>query len=305
MKIVVNGQQAFGKSVLERILEAGTDEVVAVYGPADKPGARTDPLVAFAREKGLKVETPASFKDPAEWEKLAAMAPDLGVMAFVTKICPSGFLNVPTHGTIQYHPSLLPRHRGPSSINWPIIQGETGTGLTIFWPDDGLDTGPILLQKSTEIGPDDTLGTVYFDRLYPMGVDAMMEAIELVRAGRAPRIEQDEAQATYEGWCRAENVEIDWSKDVAEVHNLIRGADPQPGSWTMIAGKKVALYEPKRISGESGAPGTVISMDDKTVTIAAHGGAVRIGRARPEGDQKIAAGEAAATLGLKAGSKLG
>ncbi len=305
MRIVVNGQQAFGKSVLEKILEAGTDEVVAVYGPAEKPGARPDPLVAFAREKGLRVETPASFKDPAEWEKLSAMAPDLGIMAFVTKICPAGFLNTPTHGTIQYHPSLLPRHRGPSSINWPIIQGETQTGLTIFWPDDGLDTGPILLQKSTEIGPDDTLGTVYFDRLYPMGVDAMMEAIELVRAGSAPRIEQDESQATYEGWCRAENVEIDWSKDVAEVHNLIRGADPQPGAWTTIAGKKVALYEPKRIAGETGAPGTILAMDDKGVTIAAPGGAVRIGRARPEGDQKIAAAEAAAKLGLKAGDKLG
>jgi methionyl-tRNA formyltransferase len=305
VRIVVNGQQAFGKSVLEKILEKGTDEVVAVYGPADKPGARPDPLVAFAREKGLRVETPASFKDPAEWEKLAAMTPDLGVMAFVTKICPSGFLNVPTKGTIQYHPSLLPRHRGPSSINWPIIQGETKTGLTIFWPDDGLDTGPILLQKSTEIGADDTLGTVYFDRLYPMGVAAMMEAIELVRAGTAPCVVQDESRATYEGWCRAENVEIDWSRPFADVHNLIRGADPQPGAWTTVAGRKLALYEPKRITGEAGAPGTVVALDDKTVTIAAAGGAVRIGRARPEGDQKIAAAEAAAKLGLKAGSKLG
>ena len=305
MRIVVNGQQAFGKSVLEKILEKGTDEVVAVYGPAEKPGARPDPLVAFAREKGLRVETPASFKDPAEWEKLRAMAPDLGVMAFVTKICPSDFLNVPTHGTIQYHPSLLPRHRGPSSINWPIIQGETKTGLTIFWPDDGLDTGPVLLQKETEIGPDDTLGTVYFDRLYPLGVDAMMEAIELVRAGDAPRIVQDEAQATYEGWCRAENVEIDWTMTAAEVHNLIRGADPQPGAWTTVAGKKLALYEPSRGADATTAPGTIIAIHDKTISIACADRTVHVGRARPEGDQKIAAAEAAGKLGLKAGAKLG
>ncbi len=305
MRIIVNGQQAFGKSVLEKILEKGTDEVVAVYGPADKPGARPDPLVAFAREKGLRVETPTSFKDPAEWDKLKSMAPDLGVMAFVTKICPSGFLDTPTKGTIQYHPSLLPRHRGPSSINWPIIQGETETGLTIFWPDDGLDTGPILLQKTTGIGPDDTLGTVYFDRLYPMGVDAMMEAIELVRAGKAPRIEQDESQATYEGWCRAENVQIDWSKTAEEVHNLIRGADPQPGAWTMANGTKLSLYEPRKGGEALTAPGTIVAVHDATFSVACADGAVHIGRARPEGGQKVVAGEAAAKLGLRMGDKLG
>jgi methionyl-tRNA formyltransferase len=304
MRLVVNGQQAFGKSVLEKILAAGKDEVIAVYGPEDKPGARPDPLVAFAREKGIRLEQPKSFKEEPEWDKLKAMAPDLAVMAYVTKFVPSGFLNVPAHGTIQYHPSLLPRHRGPSSINWPIIMGETKTGLTIFWPDDGLDTGPILLQKETPIGPDDTLGSVYFDRLYPMGVDAMLEAIELVRAGKAPRVVQDESKQTYESWCRADQAAIDWSKPVVETYNLIRGCDPQPGAWTTLNGARVALFDARRAEG-SGAPGTVTAIDDGGITIAAVGGAVRAGRLRADKGEKLAGKAFAEANGLKVGSKLG
>jgi methionyl-tRNA formyltransferase len=304
LRIVVNGQQAFGKSVLEKILVKGTDEVIAVYGNEDKPGARPDPLVAFAREKGIRVEQPKSFKEPAEWEKLKSMSPDLCVMAYVTKLCPSGFLNVPKHGTIQYHPSLLPRHRGPSSINWPIIMGETKTGLTIFWPDDGLDTGPILLQKETPIGPDDTLGSVYFDHLYPMGVDAMLEAIELVRAGKAPRVVQDESKHTYESWCRADQAGIDWSKPVGETYNLIRGCDPQPGAWTTINGARVALFDARRAEG-SGAPGTVLAIDDSGVTIAASGGAIRAGRLRADKGEKLAGKAFAEANALKVGAKLG
>src|SRR4029450_3712073 len=99
-----------------------------------------------------------------------------------TLFVPEEFLNIPTHGSIQYHPSLLPAYRGASAINWPIILGEKETGLSIFWPDNGLDTGDVLLQKKTPIGPKDTLGTVYFDRLFPMGVDAMLESVHLVNA---------------------------------------------------------------------------------------------------------------------------
>ena len=146
------------------------------------------------------------------WEEFRALAPDLQVMAFVTLIVPAEFLSIPTHGTIQYHPSLLPRHRGRSAINWPIIAGETETGLSVFWPDGGIDTGDILLQKTTPIAPDDTLGSVYFERLFPMGVEALLEAVDLVAAGTAPRIPQDESLATYEGPCERANARIDWGK---------------------------------------------------------------------------------------------
>src|SRR5262244_4238843 len=200
MRIVVHGQQAFGKSVLEALLERG-ENVIAVYcAPDPKQGGRPDPLKEAALAHHLPVYQPRSFRNkPEVWEEFAQLKADLCVMAYVTLFIPEDMLNLPTHGTVQYHPSLLPRHRGPSSINWPIIQGEAETGLTIFRPTDGLDEGAVILQKTTPIGPDDTLGSVYFDRLFPMGVQALLEAANLVVAGAHRETAQDESQASYEG----------------------------------------------------------------------------------------------------------
>ena len=198
MRIVVHGQQAFGKAVLEALIKRG-ENVVGVYVAPEKPGAKADPLKEAALAAKLPVYQPASYKDPKVWDEFKALKPDLQVMAFVTLFVPEEFLNIPTHGSIQYHPSLLPAYRGASAINWPIIKGEKETGLSIFWPDNGLDTGDVLLQKKTPISDTDTLGTVYFDRLFPMGVDAMMESVDLVKAGKAPRIKQDESQGHLRG----------------------------------------------------------------------------------------------------------
>jgi methionyl-tRNA formyltransferase len=190
MRIVVHGQDAFGKAVLEKLLERG-ENVVAVCCAPDKPNKAEDPLKAFAREKGLALHQPKSWKTPEALALMQSFNADVCIMAYVLLFIPQPVLDAPRLGTFQYHPSLLPAHRGPSSINWPIAQGKTQTGLTIFWPDEGLDEGPILLQKSTTIGPDETLGDVYFKKLFPMGVDAMMESLDLVKAGTAPKIKQD------------------------------------------------------------------------------------------------------------------
>ena len=229
MRIVVHGQQAFGKAVLEALRKRG-ENVVAVYVAPEKEGAKADPLKESALAAKLPVYQPASYRKPEVWDEFRAIKPDLQVMAFVTLFVPSQFLNIPTSGSIQYHPSLLPKYRGPSAINWPIIQGENETGLSIFWPDDGLDTGDVLLQKTTQIGPSDTLGSVYFDRLFPMGVEAMLEAVDLVKAGKAPRIKQDDARATYEGRCGPDNARIDWGKPWQQIDRLIRGCNPAPGA---------------------------------------------------------------------------
>src|SRR6202011_1014540 len=116
----------------------------------------------------------------------------------VLQFVPQDFVTIPRHGMIQYHPSLLPRYRGPSSINWPIIRGDNRTGLTIFRPTDGLAEGPIILQRETEIGPEDKVGTVYFDRLFPMGVAALLEAADLAVSGGPSAVTQDESGASYE-----------------------------------------------------------------------------------------------------------
>ncbi len=289
--------------MLERLLERG-ENVVAVFSAPDKAGRPRDPLAELAEAKGLPLHQPASWKTPEAKELMARYKPDLCMMAYVTLFVPQDVIDLPTKGTFQYHPSLLPRHRGPSSINWPIIQGATKTGLSIFWPNEGLDEGPILLQKEVAIGPNDTLGSLYFNQLFPMGVDAMMEALQLVREGKAPAIQQDESQATYESWCGKKDAEIDWSKSAPQVYNLVRGCDPQPGAWTLHKGVTTQVYDCAPAPG-AGAPGEVIEVSAAGVRVATGDGALTLKRVRSGAGQKIAAAEWAAQAGLAIGDRLG
>lgn len=304
MKIVVNGQQAFGKTVLEALLERG-EEIVGVYCEPDK-GERIDPIKEAALAHNLPVFQPKSFRKPEVWEQMASLEADLCVMAYVTLFVPEEALNTPRLGSIQYHPSLLPLHRGPSSINWPIIWGSEKTGLSIFWPDNGLDTGPILMQKEVAIKDDDTLGSLYFNHLFPMGVEAMLESVDLVRAGKAPRIEQDDSKATYEGWCKHEDVEIDWSKPTQEVWNLIRGANPQPAAWTRHGGNTLKIFDCAKQPAASGAaPGEVTAAGDDGISVACADGQIQIQRLRPDKGKKVSAAEYLVDTPIAAGERLG
>jgi methionyl-tRNA formyltransferase len=227
-------------------------------------------------------------------------------MAFVLQFAPQDFVGIPKHGTIQYHPSLLPKYRGPSSINWPIIRGDRRTGLTIFRPTDGLDEGPVILQKETEIGPDDTLGTVYFDRLFPMGVKAMLEAADLVTQGRQREIVQDESQATYEGWCRKAEAKINWANHVDFVYNTIRGCNPAPGAWTTLEGKELQIFDarkhPVRTFGEvKGKIGEIVESTGQSFQITAQGGRVEVLRAKLGDGKKVAAAELLSSGAIRAG----
>jgi methionyl-tRNA formyltransferase len=155
MRIVLIGQAAFGAKVLEALLEEG-ETIAAVYTPPDRQGGRPGPLKEAAVSRGIPVFQPSTFKDDQTFVEYRGLEFDLTVMAFVTDIIPARFFEVPPYVAINYHPSLLPRHRGASAINWAVIMGDTRTGLTIFWPDGGIDTGPILLQEEIDIGPEDT-----------------------------------------------------------------------------------------------------------------------------------------------------
>jgi len=307
MRIVVHGQQAFGKAVLEALLKRG-DEVVAVYVAPEKPGGKADPLKEAAIAAGLPVHQPESYRDPKVWEAFKALKPDLQVMAFVTLFVPEEFLNIPTHGSIQYHPSLLPAYRGASAINWPIIKGETETGLSIFWPDNGLDTGDVLLQKTTPIGPTDTLGSVYFDRLFPMGVDAMLESVDLVKAGKAPRIKQDESKATYEGRCGPDNARIDWGKPWEQIDRLIRGCNHAPGAWTTLDGNRLKVFDAtplpaKDPKGIAGKVGEIAAIDGDSFTVVCADGRFKVTRVQGDGP-KVGAGEWAAANHVAKGARL-
>lgn len=309
MKIAIIGQQDFGKGVLEAFLARG-DQVAGVFCAPEKPGAKADPLRALAEEKKLKVFQFQSLRSPEALGAMRELAADIGIMAYVLQFAPQEFVNIPKHGTIQYHPSLLPKHRGPSSINWPMIQGATKTGLTIFRPTDGLDEGPVILQKQCEIGPDETLGDVYFNKLFPAGVQAMLEAANLVVAGKHKEVVQDESRATYEGWCRAAEAKIDWAKPVDHVYDLIRGCNPAPGAWTTLAGKKVQVFDARkhtfrRFADVVGKMGEVSDVAAESFKVTAQGGRIEVLRARGEDGKKLAGGEFARANGISNGAILG
>jgi len=309
MRVALIGQQDFGKSVLEALLARG-DTVAAVFCAPEKEGAKADPMRTAAQEKGLKVYQFPNLKGPEAVQAMKDANADIGIMAFVLQFAPQEFVNIPKHGTIQYHPSLLPKFRGPSSINWPITKGETKTGLTIFRPTDGLDEGAVILQKETPISENDTLGTVYFDRLFPMGVAAMIEAADLVVAGKHKEVVQDESQASYEGWFRANESKVNWNNHVDFIHNTIRGSDPAPGAWTTIGGKKLQLFGSKKhlvrtFGAVKGKIGEITEITDTGMRITAQGGQIEVAKVKGEETKKISPAEWAKSANVAVGTILG
>ncbi|MEJ5375576.1 MAG: methionyl-tRNA formyltransferase [bacterium] len=289
MRIALFAQAAFGEEVLRRLIQRKED-VVVVYTPLEPPGGR-NPVKELAWASGIPVVQPKRMKDPEIVKQYKMFAPDLNLLAFVTDIIPAEILNYPRCGSIQYHPSLLPKHRGKSAINWAVIQGEKKTGLSIFWVDEGIDTGPILLQKEVEISEDDTTGSLYFNKLFPLGVDALMEALDLVKEGRAPRVPQDESQATYEPPCEEEHARVNWNSPLRSIYDLVRGCDPQPGAWSLLKGTKVKLYSARPMYETSGfrqgQAGEILRLDDKGVWVAAGEGVLLVGKLKPQGGNKM------------------
>jgi len=302
MRIILVGQGPFGEKVLEAFIKKG-EEIVGVFSPPDKRG---EPMKESSEKAGIAFFCPTRMKNPEVYDVYVKLRPDLAILAFVTDIIPRTLLNIPSLGTICYHPSLLPRHRGASAMNWAIIMGDTRTGLTIFWVDKGIDTGPILLQKEVEIGPNDTTGSLYFNTLFPMGVHAMVEAVELIKKGRAPRIPQDDSKATYEPPCDDEVAALDFERKIKDVYNFIRGCDPQPGAYTTSKGKRVRLYDAKMESSPiEKKAGEVISFDEDSVQIAVREGIIKIGKLRVEKGEKVGVMEFAQSVDLRVGDRFG
>ena len=307
MRIAIIGQQDFGKAVLNAFLERG-DEVAAVFCAPEKPGARPDALRLGAEGKGVAVHQFPSYTSAEARDALRALKVDIGIMAYVLLFAPQDFVNIPKHGTIQFHPSLLPLHRAPSSINWPIMMGRQTTGLTIFRPTDGLDEGPVVLQKEVTIGADDTLGSVYFDRIFPAGVAALIEAAELVLAGKAKEKIQDEGKATYEGWVREAASRLNWAQHIETTYNVIRGCNPAPGAWTTINGEKLQIFDARKIAAATfGAVrgkkiGQVVEVGANSMTVHGAGGFIEVLRCKRGEGKKVAGNEAGIAVGTILGT---
>jgi methionyl-tRNA formyltransferase len=305
LRIALLGQAAFAEKALTTLIDHG-EEIVHVFAPPDPPAGRPDALAAKARAIGIPLSQPKSFKSDAAFEHFKTLDADLAILAFVTLIVPERILYVPRYKSICFHPSILPRHRGASGINWAIIQGDAETGVTWFWPDKGIDTGPILVQKRVPIAENDTVGSIYFNTLFPMGIDTMVDAVDLIKSGNAPAIVQDESKATYEAPCRDEHAKIDFAKPAREVFNLIRGCDPQPGAFATVGDQRIRLYESGFSADSSDAePGTIVALDSDAMTIALAGGTIAVKRARIDPSPKKMTPAELATAGkLRAGMKL-
>lgn len=303
MRVSIIGQAAFGEAVFKRLSGVDGVEVGCVSAPMQE--SRPDALWAAAQAAGVPMVSMAALKTEdglSQWTKSAG---DVSIMAFVTEILPESVFGAARFGTIQYHPSLLPAYRGMSSINWPIIFGESETGVTVFWPDAGIDSGPILLQKRCAIGPDDTVGSLYFERLFPMGVEAIAEAVAMVAAGNAPRLEQDHRLATNQPPCGDKHAQIPWYGPADRVYSLIRGCNPQPGAWTTFRGETIRIFDCRLESApEAGASGRILRVDEEGFDVRLNGGILRVTRVQATGQKKVGAGEWAESVGLVAGNRL-
>jgi methionyl-tRNA formyltransferase len=305
LRIVLIGQAAFAEKALTTLHSRG-EQIVHVFAPPDVAG-RADPVKAKALDLGLPLSQPASFRGEAAYDQFRSLDADLIVMAFATLIVPERILYAPRFKSICFHPSLLPRHRGASAINWAIIQGDVETGVTWFWPDKGIDTGPILLQQRIAIGPNDTTGALYFNTLFPLGIETMCDAIDLIKAGKAPMIAQDEKLATYEPPCRDEHAKVDFRKSARDIYNVIRGCDPQPGAYALMAGRQLRLYDATIENAKPNAPpGTIVSVDDGGMRLALSDAALLIRRVRFDPSTKkvapselVGVGELTVSAGLE------
>lgn len=308
MRVALIGSADFGKAVLEAFLDRG-DEVVAVFCPPDNPkSTKPEALKEAAIARGLTPLQFTSLKSPEAAQAMIDSKADICIMAYVLQFVPQELCKIPKHGTIQYHPSLLPKYRGPSAINWAIALGEQKTGLTIFRPSDGLDEGKIILQKEVSIGPDDTLGKIYFDHLFPLGVQALLEAADLVVGNKHQELVQDESRANYEGWFGVDAAQIHWVTHITQIYNLIRASNPAPGAWTKSGEQKLQIYDcHKHVVATYGAvkgkPGEITQITLDSFFVACHGGQIEVLKAKGLAG-KVTGAELAKELNLEVGQFL-
>jgi methionyl-tRNA formyltransferase len=309
LRIAIFGQAPFGRDVSIRLAEAG-HEVVGVHVPPDA-GGRVDPLAAEAKERGWPLFRYKGYRRkgqaiPERVDEYLELGAELNVLPFTTVILPKEIVDAPRHRSVCFHPSLLPAYRGGNALAWQIIEGAQESGISIFQPDEGVDTGPLFLQRGgVEIAPSDTTASLYFDKLYPMGVDAMVEVVAAIDAGTARLEPQTEEGASFQGLVDEAAAQLDFAReDAAGLDRRIRGCDPQPGAWARLGEEVVRLFgsrlEPEAGSGSAADPGTILGVDPSGLRLAARGGCLRVAKVRREGQAKCIASES----GLDAGERL-
>ena len=305
LKIVFMGSPELAVPTFEALL--ARHEVIAAVTQPDKPAGRgqklDSPAIKLAAEKaGVPVFSPRSARTPEFRDELARLAPDVAVVVAYGKILPQAVLDIPRHGFLNVHASLLPRYRGAAPIQWALIRGETETGVTIMQLDAGMDTGPMLLKGTIPIAEDDTAGTVAA-RLAPLGAELMLRALDRLEAGTLEPTPQDDALATMAPMLKKEDGRIDWTQTAVQVRDRVRGVDPWPGATTTLDGEVLKLWRPKLVPG-SGAPGEVLGVDRDGLVVAAGQGAVALGELQLPGRRRVPASAFAAGRKVASGTRL-
>jgi methionyl-tRNA formyltransferase len=306
LKIAIFGQAPFGRDVTADLAEAN-HEIVGVYAPPEGP--RPDPLAELAQERGWPLFRHKHFRRKGQAitervEEYLALGAELNVLPFTTVILPPEIVDAPRHGSLCFHPSALPAYRGGSAIPWQIILGAQTTAATVFRPDVGVDTGPIVAQRGgIPISETDNAVSLYFDKLYPAGVEAMAEAVAAVADGSAVFTAQVEEGASHEPLLRDEHARIDWSAPAEQIGRLVRGCDPNPGAWAELGSDVVRLFgatlEPGR--SEKEPAGTLLGFEEGAALFALPSGALRVAKLRVGDAKKAPAAEAGLALGAVLG----
>ncbi|MBI5182332.1 MAG: methionyl-tRNA formyltransferase [Nitrospirae bacterium] len=291
MKIVFMGTPEFAVPSLNALLSS-KKEIAAVVTQSDKPSGRgkrlmPPPVKAAALNSGIRVLQPERIKDEAFVNTLKEINPDVIVVAAYGKILPAKILHLPKYGCINVHASLLPRYRGAAPINWAIINGEKETGITIMQMDEGLDTGSILLQKGIEITKEDTAGTLS-NKLSKMGAELLIEGLNAIEKGEIKPITQDNSKASYAPMLKKEDGQIDWTKGVEDIYNMVRGMDPWPGAFTYYKGEAWRMWKTVVGNDRNGIPGMVISIDGGKIDVACGKGVISIIEMQPVNKRRMA-----------------
>jgi len=308
MRLIFMGSPQLAVPSLRAVAEAGELAAVITQPPRGKGRGRKVTPSAVALEcgrMGIEPATPDSLGTPEFQDWLRELHPDLVVVVAYGKILPSSVLKIPRLGCVNVHTSLLPRLRGAAPIQWAIAGGARETGITLMQMDEGMDTGPILLQKKTGIGPEET-ADILAGRLSILAAGILREGIPSLERGELTPVPQDDSLATYAPILRREDGRIDWSMEARQIANRVHGFSPWPGTYSTLAGKRIlitsALALPAPLGGK---PGEVLSAGDGKMDIACGKGTLRILTLKPEGKREMTASEFLAGYRLAEGNRFG
>ncbi len=300
-KLLFAGTPDFALASLRALVESGHTPVAVLTQP-DRPAGRgkkltASPVKQYALEQSLPVLQPQTLRDPEIVDTLAALQPDLMIVAAYGLLLPQSVLDIPAHGCLNVHASLLPRWRGAAPIQQAILAGDEETGVCLMQMEAGLDTGPVFASRAIRIGDEETAGELH-DRLAATGGELLVEHLTDILSGARQAEPQDEARATYAGKIQTADARLDWSEDAATLARKVRAYNPVPGAWFEYGGERIKCWAATTLDSAEASAGTVLEAGRSGIDVACGSGSLRLTELQRPGRRRIPAGEVAAQLDL-------